>query len=90
MRLSSSFDGRSNGDSAPLTLDLENFDAVELPPAGIRLEGGVRTCFDGITTTDLDDFGVSMLSRPKSCILLLLGGVHGLGFRSVFGLGGVS
>lgn len=90
MRLSSSFNGRSNGDSAPLTLDLEYFDAVELLPTGIRLEGGVRACFDGITTTDLDDFGVSMLSRLRTCILLPLGGVHGLGFRSVFGLGGVS
>lgn len=90
MRLSSSFNGRSNGDSAPLTRDLEYFDAVELLATGILLEGGVRACFDGMTTTDLDDFGVSMLSSPKSCVLLLLGGVHGLGFKSVFGLGGVS
>lgn len=92
MRLSLSFNGKSNGDSPPpLALALEYFDKLEMFACGV-LNTGVRSCLVDMNATDLLDLGVgvSIPSNPKCCCLRLLGDGLGVGFISECGLGGVS
>lgn len=91
MRLSSSFNGKSKGESAPLALILEYFDKLGLCAGGV-LCTGVRACLMGTNAVDFEDLGVgvSILSNPKYCCLWLLDEGLGLGFNSECGLGGVS
>lgn len=60
IRLSSSFRGKSNGESAPLALGLEYFDKPELLAWGIPLESGVRIGLVAGSIVDLVDFGVGV------------------------------
>lgn len=93
MRLSSSFSGRSKGDSAPvLALGLEYFDRLDVLANGVLLGGGVRIGFVAGSMVDLVDLGVevSIVSNAKLRCFWLLDGGRGLGFSSEFGLGGVS
>lgn len=94
MRLSSSFNGISKGELAPLALGLEYFDKLVLLASGVLFGGGVRVFFDVVIIADFVDFGVgvSMISKPKGCCLWLLYWGHGLGlgFISETALGGVS
>lgn len=66
MRLSSSFNGRSKGESAPLPLALEYFDKPALLASEV-LFGGVRAGFAVVSIVDFVDFGVEMSipSYPK-------------------------
>lgn len=91
MRLSSSLNGTSKGEAAPLTLALEYFDRLGLP-CGILLEDGLRTGRVAVSMVDFADFGVgvSMLLNSKLCCLWVLACTRGLGLISEFGLGGVS
>jgi hypothetical protein len=67
VRLSSSFNGRSKGESAPLPLALEYFDKPTLLPSEVLFGGGVRDSFDAGRIVDFVDFGVEMSipSYPK-------------------------
>ena len=65
VRLSSSFRGKSKGESTPLALSLEYFGNPDLLVCGILLEGGVRIGLVAGSIVDLVDLGVgvSILSK---------------------------
>lgn len=71
MRLSSSFNGRSKGESAPLPLGLEYLDRPALLPSEFLYGGGVRAGFAAGSIVDFVDFGVEMPipSYPNWCCM---------------------